>query len=65
VSDRGTHFTADIVQELMVLVGTKHVLTLAAWKQENAAIENANKRSQEYLRSMLFDNRILNRWSDV
>ena len=49
----------------MVLVGTNHVLTLAASKQENAAVENANKRSQEYLRSMLFDNRILNRWSDV
>jgi hypothetical protein len=65
VSDRGTHFTADIIQELMVLVGTNHVLTLAASKQENAAVENANKRSQEYLRSMLFDNRILKRWSDV
>jgi hypothetical protein len=47
----------------MVLVGTNHVLTLAASKQENAAVENANKRSQEYLRSMLFDNCILNRWS--
>jgi transposase InsO family protein len=65
VSDRGTHFTAEIIQELMVLVGINHVLTLAASKQENAAVENANKRSQEYLRSMLFDNRILNRWSDV
>ncbi len=65
VSDRGTHFTADIIQELMVLVGTNHVLTSAASKQENAAVENANKRSQEYLRSMLFDNRILKRWSDV
>jgi transposase InsO family protein len=61
VSDRGTHFTAEIVQELMVLVNTNHVLTLAASKQENAAVENADKRSQEYLRSMLFDNRILNR----
>ena len=49
----------------MVLVGTNHVLTLAASKQENAAVENANKRSQGYLRSMLFDNRILKRWSDV
>jgi hypothetical protein len=49
----------------MVLVGTNHVLTLAASKQENAAVENANKRSQEYLRSILFDNRILKRWSDV
>jgi hypothetical protein len=64
VSDRGTHFTADIIQELMVLVGTNHLLTLVASKQENAAVENGNKRSQEYLRSMLFDNRILKRWSD-
>ena len=65
VSDRGTHFTADIIRELMVLVDTNHVLTLAASKQENAAVENANERSQEYLRSMLFDNRILKRWTDV
>ena len=65
VSDRSTHFTADIIRELMVLVGTNHVLTLAASKQENAAVANANKRYQEYLRSMLFDNRILKRWSDV
>ena len=36
----------------MVLVGTNHVLTLAPSKQENA---NANKRSQEYMRSMLTD----------
>ena len=49
----------------MVLVGTNHVLTLAASKQENTAVENANKRSQEYLRSILFDNSILKRWSDV
>ncbi len=65
VSDRGTHLTADIIQELMVLVATNHVLTLAASKQENTAVENANKRSQEYLCSMLFDNRILKRWYDV
>ena len=49
VSDRGTHFTADIIRELMVLVGTNHVLNLATSKQENAAVENANKRSQEHV----------------
>ena len=51
VSDRGTHFTADIICELMVLVDTNHVLTLAASKQENTAVEYASKRSQEYLRT--------------
>jgi hypothetical protein len=45
LSDRGTHFTAEIIWELIVLNGTNHVLTLAASKQENAAVENANKRS--------------------
>ena len=30
VSDRGTHFTADFIRELMVLVDTNHVLILAA-----------------------------------
>ena len=65
VSDRGTHFTADIIRELMVLFGVDHRLTVAASKQENAAVENANKRTQEYLRTMLFDNRIIERWSDV
>ena len=66
VSDRGTYFTADIIRELMVYVGTNnHVLTLAVSKLENAAVENAIERSQKYLRSYLFDNYILKRWSDV
>ncbi len=65
VSDRGTHFTASIIKELILLLGNQHVLTLAASKQENAAVENANKRAQEFLRTMLFDNRIIPRWSDV
>ena len=52
VSDRrGTHFSADIICELMVLVDTNHVLTLAALKQENTAVEYVCKRSQEYLRT--------------
>jgi hypothetical protein len=38
---------ADIIRELMVLVGINQVLTLAASKQENVVVENANKRSQE------------------
>ena len=37
VSDRGTYFTADIIQELMILVSPNHVLTLAASKQEKCS----------------------------
>ena len=39
-ANRGTHFTADIIRELMVLFGVDHHLTVAASKQENAAVEN-------------------------
>ena len=35
------------------MFGTDHVLTLAASKQENATVESANKRAQEFLRTML------------
>jgi len=58
-------FTAEVIRELMVLFGTDHKLTLAASKQKNAAVESANKRSQEYLQAMRFDNRVIRRWSDV
>ena len=41
----GAPISRHIIRELMVLVGTNHVLTLATSKQENAAVENVNKRS--------------------
>ena len=49
----------------MVLLGTDHVLTFVGSKQENSQAESANKRSQEFIRFMLFDHRIIKRWSDV
>jgi hypothetical protein len=65
VTDQGTQFTSDVIREVMLLLGTDHVLTLVGSKQEDSQVENANKRSQEFLRSMLFDRRIIKRWSDV
>ena len=65
VSDMGTQFTSDVIKELMILFGTDHTLTLVGSKQEDSQVENANKRSQEFLRAMLFDRRIVERWSDV
>jgi len=47
----------------MVLLGTDHKLTLAASKQETAAVKKSNnKRSQGYPRAMLC---IIRRWSGV
>jgi hypothetical protein len=44
-------------------MGTDHKLTLAYSKEENAMVENANKRVQEYLRDIMFERRIINKWS--
>jgi len=65
VSDKGTQFTSDLVKELMLILGTDHHLTLVGSKQEDSQAENANKRAQEFLRAMLFERRIVERWSDV
>ena len=59
VSDRGTHFTAAIIRELMTLFGTDHVLTLVASKQENAAVESASKRAHGLPNSFLQSPRVL------
>ena len=59
VSDRGSHFVSDIIEEFMILMGTNHKLTLSYSKEENAMVENANKRIQEYLRDIMFERRII------
>ena len=59
VSDRGSHFVNEIIEEFMILMGTNHKLTLSYSKEENAMVENANKRIQEYLREIMFERRII------
>ena len=65
VTDRGVQFTSNIITEVMTLLGTDHVLTITASKEEYIAAEAANKRFQHFLRDMLFDRRIVSNWSDV
>jgi len=59
----GHTFVNEIIKEFMILMGTEHKLTLAYSKEENAMVENANKRVQEYLRDIMFERRIIKRWS--
>ena len=49
----------DIIEEFMILMGTNHKLTLSYSKEENAMVENANKRIQEYQRDLMFERRII------
>ena len=54
-SDRGSHFTNDLIKEFIDLTGTPHSLTLAYSSQENAIVERVNKEVNRHLRGLVFD----------
>lgn len=62
-SDRGTQFVNNVIKELLQLVGTEHLLTLAYSKEENAIVERANKEVLRHLRAILYNKNIVDDWS--
>jgi transposase InsO family protein len=65
VSDRGSQYVNEIVDELCKLVGIKQLITVAYSKEENAIVERANKEVQRHLKAILFNRNIINDWSDM
>jgi transcription termination factor NusB len=63
LTDRGTAFHNELVSELIHLSNSKHVLTTAHSKEENAIVERANQEVIRHLRALLFDKRVYNKWS--
>ena len=55
-SDNGPHFIADLIREFLALVGTRHCLTLAYSKEENALVERYNKEINRHLRALTYEN---------
>jgi hypothetical protein len=53
-SDNGSQFVNELIAELVRLIGTEHVRTLAYSKEENAIVERANKETLRHLRAMVF-----------
>ena len=47
----GPHFIADVIHEFLSFVGTRHCLTLAYSKEENAIVERINKEINRHIRS--------------
>jgi hypothetical protein len=62
-SDRGTQFVNEIITELLRLVGTDHVLTMADSKEENSIVERANKEVMRHLRAIVLDQKVQTEWS--
>ena len=58
VSDNGTDYVNDIIKEMMDIIGTNHITTLAYSKEENGIVERSNRETWRWLRALLYDRRI-------
>ena len=63
LSDNGSQFVNNIIEELIKLIGTQFITTLAYSKEENAIVERANKEVLRHLRAIIFDKNIVHKWS--
>lgn len=61
-SDNSSQFVNDVIEELLRLVGTEHLLTLAYSKEENAIVERANKEVMRHLRAIIFHKNVIDDW---
>ena len=64
LSDRGSHFVNEIIQELLILIGPEHCMTIAYSKEESALIERENKEINRHLRALFFDTAIIEKYID-
>ncbi len=49
----------------MALVGTEHVKTMEASKEENAIVERLNCEVMRHLRNLVFDRQVYEKWSHM
>ena len=63
-SDNGPHLIADLMTKFLALIGSKHRLTQAYYKEENALVERMNKVVNRHLRALTNDNLSLKNYKD-
>ena len=62
-SDNGPAFIAELIKELVYLMGNYHELTLAYSHEENSIVERNNREVERHMRAFIFDDTVLTRWS--
>ena len=63
LSDNGPQYVNATISELLLLLGTEHVRTVAHSHEENTIVERANKEVMRHLRALLFDDKSHRKWS--
>ena len=63
-SDGGSQFVNELIDNLLLLIGTEHQLTIAYSHEENGIVERANKSVMLHLRNIVTDRRVINQWAD-
>jgi len=64
VNDGGTQFVNETVEALKLLLDTTDIKTLPYSKEENSIVERVNKEIIRHLRAFVFDEKIIENWSD-
>jgi hypothetical protein len=62
-SDKGSAYISKLIKEIIDMMGTNLVHTMAYSKQENAIVERANKEIERHIRNFIFDNEVIQKWS--
>ena len=63
LSDQGSQFMSNLVQEFYELTKSKSVITTSNSKQENAIVERSNREVMRHLRGIIYDERVIKEWS--
>jgi hypothetical protein len=63
LSDCGSQYVNEIVEELIKLIGTENIQILAYSKEENSIVERSNKEILRHIRALIFDQNIIHKWS--
>jgi hypothetical protein len=63
VSDKGPALNSHLIEDFIALVGTEHIKTLTASKEENAIVERLNREVMRHLRNLVFDRQVYGSWS--
>ena len=63
LTDNGTQFVNEVIEELFKIIGTQHLTILAYSKEENAIVERANREIMRHMRGMIFAHNEIARWS--